>query len=219
MKKIRIFLLSMLILSAASLVQAYSSNLSPADQLAATADRNSSAAVAQKPAAPAASEALPAASPAVTEKKDPKAPKDRFLLLFEDEQYKYFMDLQSVQWQRRPFGKKERYLDLWVKLVEVPADKEYKYPETYLLEHYCILPDQRKIQFLCELEVAGRPSNSIQQRNYDESHWEELVPGSVEEKVYQAVMDHQALLPKPKDKQDIRSMAGDFIDDVLHIGL
>ena len=217
MKKIRIFLLSMMILSGASLVQAYTPNMSPAEQLAATADRNT-AIQAQKPSDAVKTEALPAAN-AVVNKKDPKAPKARFLLLFEDEQYKYFMDLQSAQWQRRPYGKKERYLDVWVKLVEVPAEKEYKYPETYLLEHYCILPEQRKIQFLCELEVAGRPVNSIQQRSYDEAHWEGLVPDSVEEKVYQAVMDHKALLPEPKDKQDIRSLAGDCIDDVLHIGL
>ena len=126
--------------------------------------------------------------------------------------------MQSARWINRPRSNKEQLIDVWIKLVEA-SDKAYSYPETYLLEHYYIRPTTRQIQFLCELEVAGRPSNTVEQRPYDESHWEELIPGSVEEKIYLAVMENSKNILKKSEKKGLLSVSGDFIEETLRISL
>lgn len=60
--------------------------------------------------------------------------------------------------------------------------------QSYVLEHYYLRPKTNQIQFLCELEVFGRPQNTINERAYDYKNWENLVPGSVESIIYQATM-------------------------------
>lgn len=150
-------------------------------------------------------------------KKDSDKSTDRFLQILQDDDYKYYLDKPSARWINLPNKSKEQVLDVWVKLVS-SADKEYSYPETYLLEHYYIRPDKRQIQFLCELEVAGRPSNTVQQRPYDALHWEDLVPGSVEEKVYQAVIDNSKSITKPKTEKK-GFFNSDFLEETLRISL
>ena len=59
----------------------------------------------------------------------------------------------------------------------------------YFLEHYYIRPSKRQIQFLCELEVVGRPQNTISERAYDYKNWENLIPGSIETAIYYGVLD------------------------------
>ncbi len=59
----------------------------------------------------------------------------------------------------------------------------------YFLEHYYIRPKTRQIQFLCELEVIGRPQNTISEREYSYRNWENLIPGSVETAIYYGVLD------------------------------
>lgn len=142
---------------------------------------------------------------------------DRFLQILQDDDYKYYLDKPSARWINLPNKSKEQVLDVWVKLVS-SADKEYSYPETYLLEHYYIRPEKRQIQFLCELEVAGRPTNTVQQRPYDALHWEDLVPGSVEEKVYQAVIDNSKSIAKPKTEKK-GFFNSDFLEETLRISL
>ena len=58
----------------------------------------------------------------------------------------------------------------------------------YFLEHYYIRPKKQQIQFLCELEVIGRPQNAISERAYDYKNWESLIPGSVEFSIYHGVI-------------------------------
>ena len=58
----------------------------------------------------------------------------------------------------------------------------------YFLEHYYIRPKTQQIQFLCELEVIGRPQNAISERAYDYKNWESLIPGSVESSIYYSVL-------------------------------
>ena len=58
----------------------------------------------------------------------------------------------------------------------------------YFLEHYYIRPKTRQIQFLCELEVIGRPQNTISERPYEYKNWEGLIPGSVESSIYNGVL-------------------------------
>ena len=73
---------------------------------------------------------------------------------------------------------------------DLAAAEDYSYPQTYFLEHYYIRPDRQQIQFLCELEVTGRPQNAIKERDYSPANWEGLVPGSVEDEIYRATVDY-----------------------------
>ena len=81
--------------------------------------------------------------------------------------------------------------------VELAREQGYQYPpedlkvlsqQSYVLEHYYLRPKTNQIQFLCELEVFGRPQNAINERAYDYKNWENLVPGSVESIIYSATL-------------------------------
>ena len=81
--------------------------------------------------------------------------------------------------------------------IELAREKGYEYPpedikvlsrQAYILEHYYLRPKTRQVQFLCELEVFGRPQNTINERAYDAKNWENLIPGSVESTIYEAAI-------------------------------
>ena len=81
--------------------------------------------------------------------------------------------------------------------VALAREKGYQYPpddlkvlrsQAYILEHYYLRPKTHQIQFLCELEVFGRPQNAINERAYDNKNWENLVPGSIESAIYDATI-------------------------------
>ena len=69
-----------------------------------------------------------------------------------------------------------------------PEDLKVLQSRSYVLEHYLLRPKTKQIQFLCELEVIGRPQNTINERAYDYRNWESLVPGSIESAVYSATI-------------------------------
>ena len=69
-----------------------------------------------------------------------------------------------------------------------PEDLEVLRSQSYVLEHYYLRPKTKQIQFLCELEVFGRPQNTINERAYDYRNWENLVPGSIESVIYNATI-------------------------------
>ena len=108
-------------------------------------------------------------------------------------------------------------IDVWVKLKPNSfSDDEDAKAGKYYLEHYYLNPKSKQIQFLCELEVTGRPSNAIKERPYSSQNWENLVPGSVEDDIYHAVVK------KAKSSSSIGGVAMPSASDVLdmlNIGL
>ena len=68
------------------------------------------------------------------------------------------------------------------------VDEKVLRSRKYFLEHYYIRPKTKQVQFLCELEVIGRPQNAISERAYDYKNWEYLIPGSVESYIYSGVI-------------------------------
>lgn len=81
--------------------------------------------------------------------------------------------------------------------IELAREQGYQYPpediyvlsnQGYVLEHYYLRPKTNQIQFLCELEVFGRPQNTVRERVYDYKNWENLVPDSVESVIYTTVL-------------------------------
>lgn len=117
-----------------------------------------------------------------------------------------------------PHSGDEYILDVWVRLNQQDDNADYSYPPKYFLEHYYIRPDKQQIQFLSELEVTGRPDNEIQERSYSMQHWENLVPGSIEDEIY-----HQVLAKMGKNKLKGKSSHGmsvrDAVEEYLRISL
>ena len=153
---------------------------------------------------------------------------ERYVKLFTDSYFNYYMDKKSAKWIACPDKNDEYIIDVWVKLERIEEanakslaermnDSQYTYQEKYYLEHYYIRPYTQQIQFLCELEVSGRPDNDISQRKYNVKNWEYLVPESVEDNIYQAVVKKMG--KKPGSKGNILESAGDFIEDVFRIAI
>lgn len=74
-------------------------------------------------------------------------------------------------------------------LIYDEVDVKVLRTKKYFLEHYYIRPKTKQIQFLCELEVIGRPQNTISERAYSYKNWENLIPGSIESSIYSGTLD------------------------------
>lgn len=164
-----------------------------------------------------------AANSSDSEKKD-----ERYVRLFADSYFNYYMDKKSAKWIACPDKSDEYIIDVWVKLERIDEanarslaervnDSQYTYQGKYYLEHYYIRPSTQQIQFLCELEVSGRPDNDISQRKYNVKNWEYLVPESVEDNIYQAVVKKMG--KKPGSNGNLLKSAGDFVEDVFRIAI
>lgn len=156
-------------------------------------------------------------------KKEKKGlPSSRFMKILFDSTYTYYMDTENVRWIICPHTNNEQVVDVWIKMVPdsdaLDAGKNYTYPAKYYLEHYYIRPSAQQIQFLCELEVTGRPDNNIQERPYSAGNWENLVPGSVEDSIYHAVLANIKNLPAVP-KKDTSGTLSDMVDEYLRISL
>ena len=171
--------------------------------------------------------------------------KKRFVKLAVDETYIYYLDKTSVQWRKMPYSSSEYIADFWVRMIarepqndedsygadddslEIlsarekgyryrPEDEEVLRRQSYVLEHYYLRPKTQQIQFLCELEVFGRPQNTINEREYDYRNWENLVPGSVESVIYTSVIK---LIDTSKADAKGHMTFSDMLDEYLRISL
>ena len=109
--------------------------------------------------------------------------------------------------------------------IELAREQGYEYPpedikvlsqQAYILEHYYLRPKTRQVQFLCELEVFGRPQNAINERAYDYKNWENLVPGSAESTIYDAAIK---ILGKSKGSERGHMTFIDMLDEYARIAL
>ena len=129
------------------------------------------------------------------DRNDKKGTDERYVKVATESGFVYYLDTQTAKWRYLPYSASEKILDVWVKLVHEGAgdydDGEgYSYPETYFMEHYYLRTDRQQIQFLCELEVTGRPQNAIKERDYSPANWENLVPGSIEDDIYHTAVTY-----------------------------
>ena len=137
------------------------------------------------------------ADKSATKKRDRRS---RYKTLFVDNGFTYYMDVQNTRWVKRPYNTEEYMIDAWVRLVEnttgepVAEDGKIR-PAKYFLEHYYISPARRQIMFMSELEVTGRPENTAKERTYDPRNWEQLVPGSIEDEIYEAITARMSSAP------------------------
>lgn len=144
---------------------------------------------------------------------------NRFVTILKDNGFIYALDTRNAHWIPMPHSGNEYIADVWVKLVQTDGGtNNYSYPQKYYLEHYYIRPKTQQIQFLCELEVTGRPENAVQERPYKSSNWENLVPDSIEDEIY-----HKVLQNMKKNRIGGNSSNGmsirDAIEEYLRISL
>ena len=123
----------------------------------------------------------------------------RYKTLFTDNNFTYYLDEKNTRRIPRPYQSSAYIIDTWVRLVEnttgeqVAEDGKIR-PAKYFIEHYYISPAKHEIMFISELEVTGRPENAVKERAYDPRHWEKLVPGSIEDALYEAITEE---MPSP----------------------
>lgn len=170
-----------------------------ADRAAAKADRR--AALAADKAERRADAAAARAEKKAAQRQHRREKNARYKTLFEDNGFTYYMDAQNTRWVPRPYSNKEFMIDAWVRLVEnttgAPVGEDGKIrPARYFLEHYYISEARREVMFLAELEVTGRPNNDVKERTYDPRRWEKLVPGSIEDALYEAITKEMRGAPK-----------------------
>lgn len=142
----------------------------------------------------------------------------RFIEILRDDSFIYYMDRKTARFKNIPHMAKEKMIDVWIKLEPLEyAEGDYTFPAKFYLEHYLIRPKKQQIQFLAELEVKGRPSNETRNLKYDGQRWEELIPGSIEDSIYHAVLLHKADIydESTRDGTSIR----DYIENTVNISL
>ena len=109
--------------------------------------------------------------------------------------------------------------------VEFAREQGYQYPpedlkvlkqQNYVLEHYYLRPKTKQIQFLNELEVFGRPQNALNGRAYEYKNWEDLVPGSIESKIYNATIK---IIGDSKASERGHMTFADMLDEYARIAL
>ncbi len=112
----------------------------------------------------------------------------------------------------------EKMIDVWVKLEPLEyAPEDYSYPPKYFMEHYLLRLKRKQIQFLCEIEVSGRPNNETEDKRYDPRRWETLIPGSIEDTIYHAVLQYKGKI-HDESKANGTSVR-DYVENTLNISL
>ena len=157
------------------------------------------------------------AQPAYEQEEENNQIADRYFKLMADDSFVYYMDKKSAKWILCPNSRDEYIVDVWIRLEPIAdgADTKYSYPAKYYLEHYYLRPDKEQIQFLCELEVTGRPDNNVNQRSYDSHNWESLVPESIEDVIYQNVVKKM----KKRNADFWNIPVGDIMEDWFRISI
>ena len=157
------------------------------------------------------------AQPAYEQDEENNQIADRYVKLMADDSFVYYMDKKSAKWILCPNSRDEYIVDVWIRLEPIAdgADTKYSYPAKYYLEHYYLRPDKEQVQFLCELEVTGRPDNNVNQRSYDSHNWESLVPESIEDVIYQNVVKKM----KKRNADFWNIPVGDIMEDWFRISI
>ena len=66
----------------------------------------------------------------------------------------------------------------------------------------------------------GQPSNNVKQNVYSVKNWEDIIPGSVEETIFNGVINTKDNLVGIDVKKDgIDKKASDFLDRVLNVSI
>ena len=165
----------------------------------------------------------------------------RFFKLTMDSNYIYYLDKDTVRWLRMPYSTTEMMADVWVRMIPrddtdllmpsqvddiilakeegkqfQPEDVEVLCHKQYHLEHYYLRPKTRQIQYLVELsDIEGNPQNTVNQRTYSYSNWEDLIPNSIEYRIYNGVIK---IIGKGRSLDDPVTFA-DMVEEYARISI
>ena len=168
--------------------------------------------------------------------------KSRFVKLTMDSNYIYYLDRDFVRWVKMPYSTTEMMADVWVRMIERndnellsdseiddvifaaeegkqyrPEDLEVLRHGKYHLEHYYLRPKARQIQYLVELsDIEGNPQNTVNERTYSYSNWEDLVPNSVESRLYFSILK---VIGKGRASQDSPVTFADYVEEYARISI
>ena len=171
-----------------------------------------------------------------------KLQKARFVKLTMDQNYIYYLDRDTVTWKKMPYSTTEMMADVWIRMIERndknllpdyeiddvilaaedgkqfrPEDLEVLRHQKYHLEHYYIRPKTQQIQYLVELsDIEGNPQNTVNQRTYSYANWEDLVPNSVEYRIYHGVVK---IIGKGRASQDAPVSLTDMLEEYARISI
>lgn len=113
----------------------------------------------------------------------------RFIPIFSDDEYNYYMDTATIKLTPHPY-KDEQLVDVWLKL-EHNANALYADSAVYILQHYYMRQGAAQQQLLSEVLVNSEENFSSEQRaKYSEANWDNLIPDTGEELCYQEVMQY-----------------------------
>ena len=170
-----------------------------------------------------------------------KLQKARFVKVTMDKKYIYYLDRDTVTWRKMPYSTTEMMADFWIRMIDRddnelladyeiddvilaaedgkqfrPEDLEVLRHAKYHLEHYYLRPKTQQIQYLSELsDIEGNPQNTINERTFTYSNWENLVPDSVESRIYRGVIK---IIGKGKS-QDSPVTFADYVEEYARISI
>ncbi len=130
-----------------------------------------------------------------------EAPKVRFLPIFSDDEYNYYLDTTTIKLVPHPY-RKEKIVDVWIKL-EHNANAIYSDSAINILQHYYMRQVEAEQQLLSEIIVNSDENSASEQRaKYSEENWQALIPESSEESCYMEIMNYvKKYIPEEKPKK------------------
>lgn len=136
---------------------------------------------------PSSVDLFPTKKPAV--QKEPLPQMGEEVLLYSDDDYDYFIHTGALKIIQHPYIKEQKIVDVWIK-VEGNANGIVYYPVNYTMQHYYMRLDRPQIQLLTSIECYSSGQTHIAvDKTYLEDAWYDIVPMSVEEACYFAIME------------------------------
>lgn len=111
------------------------------------------------------------------------------ILLYSDDDYDYFINTGALRKIQHPYIKGQELVDVWIK-VEGNANDIVYYPVNYTMQHYYMRLDQPQVQMVTSVECYSSGQTHVAvDKPYLEDAWCDIIPMSVEEACYFAIME------------------------------
>lgn len=113
----------------------------------------------------------------------------RFVYLFADDEYKYYLDRQTARQINHPYLN-EKLLDVWLKIVS-NTNAVYADPDNYIMQHYFVRLKEKQLQLVNEVVFNGETAfNNDPDIPYREKNWRTVVPSSSDEGCYLEIVKY-----------------------------
>lgn len=111
----------------------------------------------------------------------------RYLRICTRNDLDYFLDQATAKKIRHPYLKEDLW-DIWLKIKE-NENAAYTYPEVYTMEHYYVRLIKPELQRMQRIQMEEESAlEYVLQTPFQEKNWKILIPGSIEEEIYWAII-------------------------------